>query len=225
MTFLLLFYRLGLKAVYQNKERKKTNKHLYIFITALTNSFQNLFFPPSGVMQSENNRYIYIYILFIVICPISCLLSESTITFHFAQRLLVSIYCIQKKRNMLPSLRAPHLVQLFFLRVNIYLIIYSSVITQVFSNKVFMISYSTRRAVWPLLKKKKKKNQPLWIFKSLLLYLVCCFFLLIFYFSKRARTFKTLFQIFVFIFYSQFKEISPILDLNSVFPPLSVYII
>lgn len=198
---------------------------MYIFITALTNSFQNLFFPPSGVMQSENNRYIYIYILFIVICPISCLLSESTITFHFAQRLLVSIYCIQKKRNMLPSLRAPHLVQLFFLRVNIYLIIYSSVITQVFSNKVFMISYSTRRAVWPLLKKKKKKNQPLWIFKSLLLYLVCCFFLLIFYFSKRARTFKTLFQIFVFIFYSQFKEISPILDLNSVFPPLSVYII
>lgn len=43
------------------------------------------------------------------------------------------------------------------------------------------------------------------------------FFLLIFYFSKRARTFKTQFQIFVFIFSSQLKEISPILDLNSFF--------
>lgn len=145
MTFLLLFYHLGLKAVYQNKERKK--KTLVVYFHHCSDQQLPKSFFSSIRSHAVRKQQIYIYILFIVICPISCLLSESTITFHFAQRLLVSIYCIQKKRNMLPSLRAPHLVQLFFLRVNIYLIIYSSVITQVFSNKVFMISYSTRRCV------------------------------------------------------------------------------
>lgn len=120
---------------------------LYIFITALTNSFQNpLFFLLllSGFMQSKQK----IYILFIAVCPFKLLVSGSTITFH-VQQLLVSIYCILKKRNMLPraSLRAPHLVQLSFYVLNIYLFIYSSVITRVFNNKVFMISYSTEARV------------------------------------------------------------------------------
>lgn len=141
------FIVLAWKQFTKTKKGKKQTNTCCIFSSLLWPTASKIFFFSSIRSHAVRKQQIYIYILFIVICPISCLLSESTITFHFAQRLLVSIYCIQKKRNMLPSLRAPHLVQLFFLRVNIYLIIYSSVITQVFSNKVFMISYSTRRCV------------------------------------------------------------------------------
>lgn len=112
----MLFYCLGLEAVYQKKVDVKEKKKLvlYIFITALTCRFQILcfffvcFFCQDTCSQKLKNIY-YLLSFF------KLLVSEATITdhVHFAQPFLVSIYCNLKKRVMLPhaSLRAPHQVQ------------------------------------------------------------------------------------------------------------------
>lgn len=135
------------------KEKKEKKIMLYIFITALTNSFQNAPFL-SGVMQSNTKKlstYIYTYIIYIIYCRLS-FKAACGWTYHhsfhvrFAKQLLISIYCTLKKRTMLPraSPRAPHLIMCW----TFISFIYSSVITHVFNNKVLTISYSTKSLVW-----------------------------------------------------------------------------
>lgn len=95
-------------------------------------------------MQSET-IYMNIYYLlpFVLLKLLHVHVHFKLLVFVF---LFLSIYCILKKRNMLPRafLRSPHPVTCW----TCICFIYSSVITHVFNNKVFMISYSTKGFVW-----------------------------------------------------------------------------
>lgn len=145
--------------MFKERKKKKETLMLYIFITALTNSFQNplfvlfcfLFFCQDSCSQKQKSIYI-IYCLFKLL-----LVSEPTITFHFmcifffffffGSTNFFGFYLLYLKKR---ELCFHHLeLQMSFYVLNIYyLFIYSSVITQVFNNKVLMISYSTESSVW-----------------------------------------------------------------------------
>ena len=124
-----------------------------------------------------------IYILFIAVyCPSKLLVSEPTITFHVHFLLndsflfWVCIYCILKKRNMLPpaSLRAPPgaVCPLRVEHLSVYLF---QCHNPSLNNKVLMISYSTEAACGLFLKHFKAAGGEFYAFTRVLAPFSNCF--------------------------------------------------
>lgn len=143
--------------MFKERKKKKRNSHVVYFHHCSdqqlpkSSFFFVLFFCQDPCSQKQKSIYI-IYCLFKLL-----LVSEPTITFHFmcifffffffGSTNFFGFYLLYLKKR---ELCFHHLeLQMSFYVLNIYyLFIYSSVITQVFNNKVLMISYSTESSVW-----------------------------------------------------------------------------